>query len=604
MTADHLAHALSASGLSGEAVAAHAAQFERLLATLGRERTDHDEWDAWYVPGRIEVLGKHTDYGGGRSLICAAERGFSVVAAPRRDIRLSITDIGRGVSLQLDPAAPRPDVSWATYPMTVIKRVFHNFPEMTRGLDLVFESDLPSAAGMSSSSALMVAVLLALARVNRLDTTSRWREHGLDARENLAAYAATIENGTTFRGLVGEAGVGTEGGSEDHTAILCSRPGQLGQFSFVPTRHERYIPFPADLTFAIGVSGIAARKTGEARDDYNRASRNAARVLARWRERTGRADNSLAAAIQSSDDAPQQLRSWLADDSTLLDRFEQFLEESTQLVTAAGDQLAARDLDGFGRTVDRSQRLAEERLRNQVPETITLARLARDHGAFAASAFGAGFGGSVWALVSSSDAPVFLDQWQNAYRTAHPAAAPRARFFLTRPGPASRQARRQPTRRRPTHWSMRPMSEPNNNHPDRRTFLQVAGAVVGASVSGITSAAGQGTPAAAPQSAGASFAAPPIPEVRIGFVGVGGQGGVARQEHAGRAGREDHGGLRHRRRSRQADAEMGGRGGPERAGRFFARTTRFRAAVRDRRRRPGLQRDAVGMARAGRASRR
>ena len=245
MTAEHLAHALSASGLSGEAVAARAAQFERLLATLGRERTDHDEWNAWYVPGRVEVLGKHTDYGGGRSLICAAERGFSVVAAPRRDIRLSITDIGRGVSLQLDPAAPRPDVSWATYPLTVIKRVFHNFPEMTRGLDLVFESDLPSAAGMSSSSALMVAVLLALARVNRLDTTSRWREHGLDARENLAAYAATIENGSTFRGLVGEAGVGTEGGSEDHTAILCSRPGQLGQFSFVPTRHERYIPFPA-----------------------------------------------------------------------------------------------------------------------------------------------------------------------------------------------------------------------------------------------------------------------------------------------------------------------------------------------------------------------
>ena len=69
------------------------------------------------------------------------------------------------------------------------------------------------------------------------------------------------------------------------------------------------------------------------------------------------------------------------------------------------------------------------------------------------------------------------------------------------------------------------MSEPNNNHPDRRTFLQVAGAVVGASVSGITGAAGQGTPAAAPQSAGASFAAPPIPEVKIGFVGVGGQGG-------------------------------------------------------------------------------
>ena len=116
MTAEHLAHALSVSGLSSEAVAAHAERFDRLLATLGRERSDDDEWDAWYVPGRIEVLGKHTDYGGGRSLVCAAERGFSIVAAPRSDTRLSITDIGRGVSLQLDPAAARADVSWATYP--------------------------------------------------------------------------------------------------------------------------------------------------------------------------------------------------------------------------------------------------------------------------------------------------------------------------------------------------------------------------------------------------------------------------------------------------------------------------------------------------------
>ena len=102
---------------------------------------------------------------------------------------------------------------------------------------------------------------------------------------------------------------------------------------------------------------------------------------------------------------------------------------------AAADELARGDLHGFGRTVARSQQLAEERLHNQVPETVTLARTAREHGAWAASAFGAGFGGSVWALVDQPDARAFLDRWQNAYRTECPAAAPRARFFLTMPGP-------------------------------------------------------------------------------------------------------------------------------------------------------------------------
>ena len=99
-----------------------------MLAALAAERRDRETWDAWFVPGRIEVLGKHTDYGGGRSLICAAERGFHVVSAPRTDRRLALTDLGRGTALVLDADGPRPDVSWATYPLTVLRRLARNFP--------------------------------------------------------------------------------------------------------------------------------------------------------------------------------------------------------------------------------------------------------------------------------------------------------------------------------------------------------------------------------------------------------------------------------------------------------------------------------------------
>ncbi len=427
---------LEEAGLGGAAASDRAERLARLMATLALERKDAEAWDAWYVPGRIEVLGKHTDYGGGRSLICAAERGFDVVSAPRTDARLTLTDLGRGVSLVLDADGPWPDVSWATYPLTVLRRLSLNFPERTRGLDLVFESDLSSAAGMSSSSALMIAVLLALVRANRLESTAAWSENIHNSTEDLAAYAATIENGRSFRGLSGEGGVGTEGGSEDHTAILCSEPSRLGQYAFCPTRRERSIAFPPGLVFAIGVSGVAARKTGQARDDYNRASRNAARVLEQWQAATGRHDESLAAAVASANDAPGHLRQLLDGDQELVDRFDQFLEESTRLVPDAAGQLEAGDLAGFGRSVARSQELAEDLLRNQVPETVALVRAACDHGALAASAFGAGFGGSVWALVDQANAHAFLDRWQNAYRTACPAAAARSRFFLTRPGPA------------------------------------------------------------------------------------------------------------------------------------------------------------------------
>jgi galactokinase len=433
--APNLARALEVAGLSGGAAGAHAVGFDHVVATLMAQRRDQHAWDAWYVPGRIEILGKHTDYGGGRSLICAAERGFHVVSAPRTDTRLAITDLGRSTALLLDPNAPPPDVSWATYPLTVLRRLARNFPEMTRGIDVVFESDLPSAAGMSSSSALMIAILLALVRANDLDRTTAWLE-SIRNDDDLAAYAATIENGSTFRALAGEGGVGTEGGSEDHTAILCSEPSRVAQYAFCPTRRERSIPFPAGLVLAIGVSGVAARKTGQARDDYNRASRNAARVLELWRHATGRRDETLSGAASSSADAPLRMRDLLRGDQVLLDRFNQFVEESLELVPAAADELAAGDLDALGRTVARSQELAERLLRNQVPETVALVKSAREHGAWAASAFGAGFGGSVWALVDASGAHTFLDRWQNAYRTACPSAATRSRFFLTKPGPA------------------------------------------------------------------------------------------------------------------------------------------------------------------------
>jgi galactokinase len=198
--------------------------------------------------------------------------------------------------------------------------------------------------------------------------------------------------------------------------------------------------FPPELVFAIGVSGVTARKTGNARDSYNRASQNVARILERWQKESGRSDETLAAAIASSPEAADRLRGLLhaEADAALLNRLEQFVEESTVLIPRAADQFARGDFAGFGETVARSQELAERHLRNQVPETIALARSARDTGALAASAFGAGFGGSVWALVERNSAPSFLDRWQNAYAAECPGpAAAKSAFFLTRPGPGA-----------------------------------------------------------------------------------------------------------------------------------------------------------------------
>jgi galactokinase len=87
--------------------------------------------------------------------------------------------------------------------------------------------------------------------------------------------------------------------------------------------------------------------------------------------------------------------------------------------------------------VDRSQRLAEEALGNQIPETIALQRLAREQGAVAASAFGAGFGGAVWAMIARDRAQEFAATWREAYVGAFPSRESDAKVVITEPaGPA------------------------------------------------------------------------------------------------------------------------------------------------------------------------
>jgi len=121
--------------------------------------------------------------------------------------------------------------------------------------------------------------------------------------------------------------------------------------------------------------------------------------------------------------------------TTLLGRFDQFVEESTVIIPAAGDALARGDVATFGDLVDRSQHRAESLLGNQVPETVMLARSARELGALAASAFGAGFGGSVWALVEEPRAASFAARWEAGYRGAFPQVSPA--FLVTGAGPAA-----------------------------------------------------------------------------------------------------------------------------------------------------------------------
>ncbi len=414
--------------------------FGRALEALERLTGVSSEVRRYFVPGRIEVLGKHTDYAGGRSLLCAAERGMYFAVAPRADDTMRVADgrLGETVEFRIEPGLKARAGHWANYPMTMARRLARNFPGRWKGVDIGLVGDLPLAAGMSSSSAVSVGYYAALADANALDRRPEYLAN-IHAAEDLAGYLGTVENGRTFGTLRGDTGVGLAGGSEDQTAILCCRAGELSQYSFCPVRHERQVPLPAGWTFAVGVSGVVADKNAAAQEKYNRAARLVDDVLRVWREAMGRDDLWLADAVGSAPDAPQRLRRLLEGRPDLLERFEQFYVESTEIVPAVGDLLARGDVAAIGPLVDRSMERAVRLLKNQIPETIALAASARTLGAAAASAFGGGFGGAVWALARSDEAPRFVERWAEDYRERFPAHKDRAEFFLTAAAPAMRR---------------------------------------------------------------------------------------------------------------------------------------------------------------------
>jgi galactokinase len=437
MTTDEIASQLGAAGFADADATSRARLVDDAVKGLETAAGRAPRW-SWFSPGRIEVFGKHTDYAGGRSLVAAVPRGFALVAAPRDDGRVRVIDARWRDTMEVDSADRTTEYrGWANYIAVVVRRLAFNFPSADLGADLAIASDLPRAAGVSSSSALVVAVAGALIRRAGLDARDDFRA-AIATPLDLAGYLGAVENGLTFKTLASVDGVGTHGGSEDHTAILTCRADRLSAYAYVPVRHLDDVRMPPHWHFVVVSSGVHADKAGGARDRYNRASLLSRALLDVWNAEPGRQAPTLAEVL-SVPGAVDELRRLVttrghaeygADD--LLQRLAHFVAEDGRIPEAVA---AFREADAgrLGKLSDASQRDADELLGNQIPETRTLAALARTQGALAACSFGAGFGGSVWAV--TTEPARLVDPWVTAYRRECPHVT-NVEYFVTRPSPA------------------------------------------------------------------------------------------------------------------------------------------------------------------------
>lgn len=170
-------------------------------------------------------------YAGGRSLLCTVERGIVLVAAPRDDRRVVLRDAKRRrestvVDLDATAVATQASLPWSIYPRTVVNRLARNFNQQLIGADIAISSSLPPAAGVSSSSALVVGLTLALSALSRLPDTERWREQ-LAMRTALAGcIRGRWGIGTDFGALTANIRHAGRSARTNGDSVLCT--GQVG----------------------------------------------------------------------------------------------------------------------------------------------------------------------------------------------------------------------------------------------------------------------------------------------------------------------------------------------------------------------------------------
>lgn len=134
---------------------------KELAKTLFSEKFHRTSELTVYAPGRVNIIGEHTDYNDGFVMPCAINYGTAVSGAKRDDsvFRVYAADLEQFDEFRLDqPIEPNPAQKWTGYVRGVVKFVQESCPEFKQGADLVISGNVPLSAGLSSSASLEVAV--------------------------------------------------------------------------------------------------------------------------------------------------------------------------------------------------------------------------------------------------------------------------------------------------------------------------------------------------------------------------------------------------------------------------------------------------------------
>ena len=421
------------------------------------------------APGRVNLLGEHTDYNALPVLPMAIEQHIRIRGWARgdRDVRAWCEGAeDESVSYELTTPIPQhPRGHWANYVKAGMQGILEDqtpgASQELHGCDIEISGNIPQGVGLSSSSALVVASALSLLAANR-------RSY------DRAALAERMAEAEYY--------VGTRGGGMDQAASLCGESGKVLKIDFFPLR-VRTLSLPDEATVVVCDSGVRAKKSEGALRAYNHRAaecRFGALLLRRFLVGQGRPAHfqrlgdllgppwcyshgdllalldealeeayehgALARALGDEDEMSAVLRDYSFTDESAHPtmvfscgkRFRHIVSDAMR-VERCLELLEKGDDAGFGSLMNKGHVSAQRDFEISCPELDDLVAAARDAGALGARLTGAGFGGCTVNLVRHKAADAFIRRMQGVapiVRSEAPEDQPAV--FASRPADGAR----------------------------------------------------------------------------------------------------------------------------------------------------------------------
>ncbi|MFC1606324.1 galactokinase [Candidatus Latescibacterota bacterium] len=377
------------------------------------------------VPGRVNLIGEHTDYNGFPVMPIAIPRYIQAVISPLdgNQVNISNTDHHHEpASFEATIDMPHsPKGNWANYVKAAIQALSSGIRGNQSGMNAMFGGAVPLSAGLSSSSALVVTSALAFLAVNGQ------KVEPISLAEKMAE---------------GERYVGTQGGGMDQAICLLGKEGYAVKIDFFPLR-ATYVPFPADYSIIVANSLVRAAKTENALMHYNRRPAECRLAVAvintlychdKPIQRLGDLPevNGFTSILDNAEnfvnDTFSESSYTLTDLAGITGESENMLAEK-YLMTRSGQPmpvpsdgflvrqralhvfteagrveksrvaLTSGDVESFGALMNASHESCDTLYGLSTPELNALVGIMKDHGAYGARLTGAGFGGCAVALV-------------------------------------------------------------------------------------------------------------------------------------------------------------------------------------------------------------